>query len=501
MRVLSRTSDGLKRCYNVQITLEDLNEDKAKELQDLRKEVKMDGFRPGKVPMKIIERKYGQLVDTEVRKDAVNRYAKRVLADENLKISFNYETESVKENDEGIEFTLKFEVVPTVELKDFSKIELVKHVSVPSEEEIDNLIEGIRKGTTNWKEITEEVDVKEGHTIEVDLKVKYKNGGGSDSEGRSIENQRILVGDKSLIDDFWKYFVGARIGDIIEFDVSYPEDMAEKQLAGKVFHYVANVKKVFEAGEFELNDEFATSLGYENLADLKDKVRKREEFRRGRISAEVLKRNLIDKISEMYDFEVPSNMVKIEKNEVVKQIKEEALRLGKEFTEEIEKECDKLAVDRVRLGFVIAEFAKENKINVTKNEVVSAIKLFAASDPERSESILNMYKNNPERINDIAGPLLESKVLDFIIEHMSIKEENCTLKELIDLDEEVFDFFKDEESGKAKSKSEGESEKDTDSKAKTKKSTAKKNVEDKKEESSEEPKKKTPKKRIVRKAD
>ena len=481
MKVLSRTSDGLKRCYNVLITLEEVEQVKANKLREIAKKVKMDGFRPGKVPLDVVNRLYGESVATESKQTAIDNTAKKILSDEKLSISFNYVTNIVKEDKKGIEFEMKFELIPSFELCDFSKIEIVKHTVDIPEEEVTKILEDVRKSAKNWKEDAKSKKVTEGQKIVIDLNMlskikKHKN--------EKIEDLEIIVGDETLVDDFWKHLIGAKIGDTVEFDINYPENFSDHALAGKKIHYSAVVKKIFKGEEFNMDDEFAKAIGYENLEKAKTWAKSRAVAKYDYISKDIMKRDLLDKITEMYDFEVPSNMIDAEEREVVRQIKMEAERLKKEFTPEIEKECREIATKRVRLGFVIAEIAKREKIRVSRNEVVQAIKNIAMMYPGQEKSIFDMYYNRPEAASAIIGPVLENKVVEYLLGEISKKEKKCSVEELVAIDEEPFDFFKDNNSG-AKTKS---------TKKAAAKTTAKKSSAKKDESKEDAPKKRTRKK-------
>ena len=481
MKVLSRTSDGLKRCYNVLITLEEVEQVKANKLREIAKKVKMDGFRPGKVPLDVVNRLYGESVTAESKQTAIDNTAKKILSDEKLSISFNYVTNIVKEDKKGIEFEMKFELIPSFELCDFSKIEIVKHTVDIPEEEVTKILEDVRKSAKNWKEDAKSKKVTEGQKIVIDLNMlskikKHKN--------EKIEDLEIIVGDETLVDDFWKHLIGAKIGDTVEFDINYPENFSDHALAGKKIHYSAVVKKIFKGEEFNMDDEFAKAIGYENLEKAKTWAKSRAVAKYDYISKDIMKRDLLDKITEMYDFEVPSNMIDAEEREVVRQIKMEAERLKKEFTPEIEKECREIATKRVRLGFVIAEIAKREKIRVSRNEVVQAIKNIAMMYPGQEKSIFDMYYNRPEAASAIIGPVLENKVVEYLLGEISKKEKKCSVEELVAIDEEPFDFFKDNNSG-AKTKS---------TKKAAAKTTAKKSSAKKDESKEDAPKKRTRKK-------
>ncbi len=507
MKVLSRTSDGLKRCYNVLITLKEVEQVEEIKLREVAKKMKIDGFRPGKVPVNVARRLYGDSIASEAKQTTIDNTARKILSDEKLSISFNYVTNIIKEDKDGIEFEMKFELIPSFELYDFSKIELVKHTADISDKEIAIFLENIRKFSKNWKEDSKAKKVAEGHKIEIDLNMlskikKHKN--------EKIENLEIVIGDDTLVDDFWKHLVGAKINDTVEFDINYPENFSDHALAGKKIHYSATIKKIFKAEEFKMDDEFAKTIGYEDLEKARAWAKSRVIAKYDHISKDIMKRDLLDRITEMYDFEVPSNMIDAEEKEVAKQIKIEAARLNKEFTPEIEKECREIAIKRVRLGFVVAEIAKREKINVSRNEVVQAIRNIAMMYPGQEKAIFDMYYNRPEAASAIIGPVLESKVVNYLLDKITPEEKKCSIEELIAIDEEPFDFFKDGADKKSKKKvSAKKAEKDSSAKndesetekapakkkAVTKKTSAKKEVAEVEETAAEQaPKKRTRKK-------
>ena len=441
MKVLSRTADGLKRCYNVLITSEEIEQAKDNKLREVAKKMKIDGFRPGKVPVDVARRMYGDSATAEAKQNVIDSVSKRIFVDEKLSISFNYVTDIVKEDKNGIEFTLKFEIIPSFEMKDLSKIKITKHTVDVSEEDALEILERIRESAQNWKEDTKTKKVAEGQKVVIDLNMLTKI---KKVKHNKVEDLDIMIGDKSLVDDFWKHLVGAKINDTVEFDIAYPDNFGDKNLAGKKIHYSAFIKKILKAEAFKMDDEFAKSIGYENLEKAKVWAKDRALARYERISKDIMKRDLMDEIIKMYDFDVPLNMVDAEEKEVIKQIKKEAERLKKEFTPEIEKECHNIAIQRVRLGFVVAEIAKREKIKVSRNEVAQAIRNIAMMYPGQEKAIFDMYNNHPEAASAVVGPILEDKVVNHLLDKLDLKEKKCSAKELIAIDEEPFDFFKDD---------------------------------------------------------
>ncbi|GHU21247.1 trigger factor [Alphaproteobacteria bacterium] len=441
MQVLSRTSDNLKRCYNVLIERKEVEDAVDDKLREIAKKVKMDGFRPGKVPIDIVRRLHGESAKTEAKKDLVPEMAKKVLRDEKVTLTFAATTDVVKEDDNGIEFTLRFELTPVVELKDFSTIELVKRVPEITDNEINEVLHDLLRDHKKWIDEPGETEIELGHKVFVNLVSKTKLK--SSKTGNISDDIDFVVGDESIMEEFWKPMLGAKFSDVVEFSVAYPEHAHDKTYAGKTVDYSATINKVQKATEYLLDDEFADCLGHENIAETMVWAKARSLVKYERISKDLMKRDLLERISEMFDFEVPVGMLDLEYAEVVRQITAEATKIGKAMTPDVMVECRKIAEQRVRIGFVVAEVAKQENITVTRREVAEAIRNIAALFPGREEEIWDVYSKE-EAVNTVVGPILESKVTDLLFEKAKITEELCPIDKLIELDEEPFDFFKDD---------------------------------------------------------
>ncbi len=469
MEVLNRVSDGLKRDYSVLIQPKELEQALSAKLQETAKKVRIDGFRPGKVPVDVIKHRYGEALKEEAKKDAVTNAVNKIIKDEKLTVSFTYSTNIEKDDEKGLEFSLKFEVLPTFELKPLDNIELKKHVVEITDKEVNEILESVRKEQKNWVKDEKAKKVAEGHKVTVDMVLvsdkKHKNN--------ALKELDIVIGDKSLVGDFWKNLIGAKIDETREFAIEYPANFGDKSLAGKKMNYTATIKQIFKAEEFKLNDEFAKAMGYENLEKMKAWAKSHAIKKYDYMAREIMSRDLLEKMSKMYDFDVPENMIKAEYPNVEQQISAEAKRLGKEFTPAIKDECLKIAKERVRLGCVVSEIAKKEKIAVTRSEVAQAIKNIAMMYPGHEKSIIDMYSRS-DAVRAIAGPILENKVIDYLLGKLKTKEEKCSVEELVAIDEEPFDFFKDD--GK---------------KAETKKKAAPKKKEEKAEKEEVAPKKRS----------
>lgn len=441
MQVLNRTSDGLKKCYTILLDAKELEAVYESSLRDTAKKVRLDGFRPGKVPVDIIKRMYGEGLKTESNQKAANDVARKIIKDENLKISFNYTLDLINENEKGLEFQLKFETLPEYELKDMHDISVTRYVINDAAAEAEKMIENIRKTHINWD--VEDKIVKEGYKVVADIFVKSKIKGFTDSKDAEL----IITKSSDNLENYevLKCFIGAKVGEERDFVVKYPDNDYDKHLAGKEVEYHAVIKKILKNTESKMDDAFAQRMKYENLAAFKEYVIGVVTKQYENMSLDIQRREILEKISDMYDFAVPQNMMDSENAIVTRQIEEEAKKLGKEMTDTIREECLKIAISRVRLGFVVSEVAKRENITVTKKEIVDAIQRIANMyDPSKTKAIFEMYQRK-ENISAIAGPIIEVKVVDFLSKKMKIVEKKCTKDELTAIDDEPFDFFKDDE--------------------------------------------------------
>lgn len=444
MEVLNRTSDGLKRCYNVLIQPKELEQALEVKLKETAKRVRLDGFRPGKVPVDVVRRMYGAALLEEAKKTAITNTVNKIIKDEKLAISFNYATNIEKDDDKGVVFSLKFELIPTFELKPVDKIELTKHVAEITDKEVTDILEEIRKEQKKWVKDEKAKKVAEGHKVTVDMSLVSDN---KKHKNNAIKELGIVIGDKTLVDDFWKHLIDAKIDETREFDIVYPQNFGDKSLSGKKLTYKATVKQIFKAEEYKLNDEFAKALGYENLEKMRAWAKSGAIKKYDLLTKEIMRRDLLEQISNMYDFDVPENMLKAEYPNVENQIATEAKRLGKELTQEIKDECMKIAKSRVRLGFIVSEISKREKIVVTRNEIAQSIRNIAMMYPGHEKSIIDLYSRR-DTVQAVAGPILEGKVVDYLLQQLKIKEVKCSVKELVEIDEEPFDFFADDKSAK-----------------------------------------------------
>lgn len=504
MEIFDKVINGINREYSVRILPDDLKAIEEEELNTLAKEVRLDGFRPGKVPVRIIKSRYGTAIASQAKKKAMEQLLQFISKEEQLPKVIGYSTEVKKDDNTGIECVCKITTAPEFELKDMSDKKFDKYVHQVTDEDAKKILSKYMESADNWKEDPKHKEVKEGDKI---LAHFFFNGKASAKSTDGLDNKELelIIGDKNIIDDAWKHFVGHKVGDVCEFIVHFPKSMQDKALRGKAVPYKAEIKWIKIKSKFEaLNDEFATHLGYKNLDEAIKEVKNREQARCDRISRSVLERDILDTIGGMYDMEIPQAMLDVEFREVRRALGMELARLGKKDSPAVEEGCRKLARDRARIGFIVSKIAEQQKISVSHLEFQRCIEDMVRFSPGNEKVIYETY-SRPENSAALIGTLLEEKVLNWLSsefeKNSQVKTISISADELNAKDEEMFDFIKNaeaiepEKGSKKKVQEKKSDSKEESEEPKTKKAT-KKTV---KSTSEEEKEAKAPKKTVRKK--
>ncbi|MDR1334968.1 MAG: trigger factor, partial [Holosporaceae bacterium] len=299
MEIISKTNDGLRWRYNISISCDEVNVAVMAALVEKAKTVKLDGFRPGKAPVDVVRRLYGDTVKQKAIDDLVTETADFIIGNEQLNICFNYFTDVLKNDESGVEFALEFDLMPEVELKDFSSLELTKYQVDVSDEEANTILENIKSARKKWTEADPQQEIQLGYKVSIGLEVKqqrHKKG-----KNDTIQSMDIVVGEHDSIHDFWQPLVGAKLHDVREFVTSYPVNDAANISKNKDIACVATVRKVMIGSDYSMDDEFAQSIGFDNLSKAKEWAYSSAEEKYKTIAREIMHRQLLEKLSDMYD--------------------------------------------------------------------------------------------------------------------------------------------------------------------------------------------------------
>jgi len=477
MEVKELKSKDLKREFSITIGIDDIKEKKIKKLQDIASKAKIDGFRPGKVPTSHIEKLYGQSVMVEVIEEIVSEASQSVLQDRDLRAAVKPEVKLGSDMNEVIEknkdliFTMNCEVLPEIEITDFSKIKLDKPVSKPTEKDIKDALEYLAKQNKSFKEVPEKTKSKDGDQVTIDYIGKIDDIAFA---GGTANDANLVLGSKSFIDNFEDQLIGLKKGDKKLVNVKFPDNYQSSELAGKDATFDVEIKKVSKAEDSKVNDDLAKNLGMEDLKTLKKNLEERIQQDFDSAARMKLKDSLLDVLEKKHKFKLPESMVNQEFDQMWNQLQQQLDQQKKELKDlelsekEIRKNYTEISEKRVCTGLLIAEIGKQNNIQLEDNDINKALQIEMQKYPGQEKEILDYYQKNQDAIRQLTAPVFEDKVIDFILEKVDLKDVKVSREDLFD------SGLKEESKSKKKTKSKTTSVNKSKPKSKVKKVSAKK---------------------------
>ncbi len=425
------TVSNLERKMSVSVPMTEINKEVVSRLGRMTKTVKVAGFRPGKVPMKIVEKQYGAQVRNEVMSDAIGKNLGDALQEKDLRIAGlpKIDVETRGESDETFAFVATFEVYPEVQVKDIKGLELEKPTVTIGDAEVDTTLDIMRKQLASF--YPKDKSAETGDQVKLDFKCTVD---GEAFEGGSAENAVMPIGEGRLVEDFEKAILGVKAGDEKKFDVTFPEDYASKDLAGKKAQFEIKVHEVLEAVLPDVDKAFAESLGVENgdvdklRADVKQNVETEAKKRLEARQKDLVMKLLLDN-SEL---ELPKALVDEEVNRLSEQMKQNMQSRGVQvgdapFPAEVFNEE---AVRRVKLGLITAHVVDKNELQATPDRLKEVVEEMAAGY-EKPQEVRDWYYKNPQRLREIESYVLEKNVVDWALETTALKDQPVDFDELM----------------------------------------------------------------------
>lgn len=432
MQVTETNAEGLKHEFKVVVPASQLETRMQDKLAEIARTVAMPGFRPGKVPMTIVRKKYGGHVMGEILEGAVNDGAGQAISGKNLRPAVQPKIEITKfEEGSDLEFTVAVEVLPEIAFMDFASISLVRDKAVVPEAEIDDAIKNIAERNETSEPVKRAA--KSGDVVVIDFVGKQD---GVAFPGGTAEGYSLKLGSGTFIPGFEDQLIGKKAEQDVEVNVTFPEAYGNESLAGKPALFEVKVKEVRAAKPAEIDDELAKAVGLESLEALKTAIR--DEIARDLDGASrlKLKRALLDALASGHDFPVPPSMVEHEFEAIWKQVeadkeagRQDAADAGKS-EDELKAEYKTLAERRVRLGLLLAEVGRVNEVTVTQEDLNRGIMMEARRYPGQEHLVLQYYQKNPEALDSLRAPLFEEKVVDFILELAKITDNEVSAEDL-----------------------------------------------------------------------
>ena len=395
--------------------------------RELKKGVRLPGFRAGKVPRKILERRFGsQVIDDVTRRLVSETLPKAVEQTNTIPLSMPVIENEILKLGQNFKYSALMEVRPEFELKDYMGLEVEKERFSVSDEDVEAQLEEIRKTHGRLSSIETERGIKEGDFSVIEYE-GFENG--KALEGIKNSNFLINVGSHDFHSDFEKALIGLKKGEMSEFDVDFGEDYSQPKLAGRSVRFKVKVIDIKEMSLPELNDEFAKNLGadFKDLNDLKDKIRETLIEREGKRVDRELKMRLLKKVTDSVDFELPESLVDSELNGAIENIRQNFLRSGSSMEqagldeEKLKNDLKPASEKRVKDMLVLAEIARSNDLDITEAELSGGFKELSMKTGQDPEALRQYYEANNLR-ESFRQQLLEEKTLNYLVKGANIIE-------------------------------------------------------------------------------
>ena len=446
MQVIETLAEGLKRELKVVIPAKDMEARMNERLADAKDKVRINGFRPGKVPVSHLKKMYGKSIMAELVNEIVRDKPTEILSGRGEKSATQPEiamTEDEAEADKilaaqaDFEFTVAYEVIPAIELKDVSGIKVTREVVEIEEAEVTEQILRIAESAKTYE--TKKGKAANGDRVTMDYLGKVD---GEAFDGGKAEDAELVLGSNRFIPGFEDQLVGVKAGDEKAITVTFPADYPAENLAGKEAVFDITVKDVASAAAVEINDDLASKLGVESADKLKQIVRSQIEAQFGGMTRQKIKRQILDQLDEMYQFDTPQRLVDAEFENIWRQINTDLAQAGKTFAdedtteEEARVEYRKLAERRVRLGLVLSEIGEKAGVQVSDEEMQRSLFEQLRQFPGQEKEIMDYFQKTPGAAASLRAPIFEEKVVDHLLSEVAVTDKTVSKEELMADDED-----------------------------------------------------------------
>ncbi len=437
MDIKEKSSKGLIREFEIKIKRDNINILVDKKLSDLSGKANLPGFRPGKVPISILKSRFGNQILGEVVNDSMNDASKKIIEDNKINAVTQPKLEITSfEDGKDLLASFSVEIMPIFKTPDLTSMKIIKPTVKVTEKDVNDAIDRIIKENPKTDLVKEDRSVKNGDTVVIDFEGKIEN---KPFEGGTSKGYFLKIGSQTFIPGFEEKLIGLKKGEEKKIDLNFPKDYQSKNLSGKEVQFDVKINEIRIETKTVINDEFAKSLGVENLDNLRNSIKTQISNQHELTSKLKSKREILDKLADSVEFDLPKSLEVDEYNNVCSAMninlkKDEGDKKDKPFdtgmTEEEKKDARAIASRRVRLGLVLSEIGRQNNIKVEEEDKKNAMMREVQKYPGREKEILDYFKNNPDAQNQFAGPVFEDKIIDFIMELAKVENRDVSVEEL-----------------------------------------------------------------------
>ena len=428
MQVSVTTTEGLERQMKVAVPAEQVDKEVQSRLRKIGQRTKINGFRKGKAPFKIIERNYGDAVRDEVVGDVIQNSFADALTQENLRPAGRPRIDDRSaEPGQELSYTATFEIYPTLDEVKYEGIQLESTTADIGDADVDSVIDRMREQRKEWQKADKEA--ANGDRVRIDF---VGSVDGEKFMGGEAEDYPLQLGLGTMIPGFEEPLIGAKAGDKRDVNVTFPEEYNDENLAGKEAHFDVTVREVEEGIIPEVDSNFAERMGIEDgsVETLRSEVKENMQRELDTTVKAKLKQIVFDTLAEENQFDVPKAMIEAEIDGIMDRAKQNAARQGKKPNIERESLRDE-ANRRVRLGIILNEIVLKNELKVSQKELREFIVAETAAY-ENPEEAVKLMLSDKERMQGIEPLVLENKVIDFIMEKANISEKKVSFDEVME---------------------------------------------------------------------
>jgi len=453
MQVTETLSDGLKRAYAIVVPAADIESRRLARLTSLGKQLRLPGFRPGKIPMPVVKQRYGVAVAAEIADEQVNEATRKVVEDNGLRPALQPKIEGVDAEAAkaspavDLTFQIEMEVLPEIPMPDFGSIALTRKKAVVGPEKIDEALANIASRQRNLVDLTEEdlaargdnQGATDGDVLTVDFLGKID---GVPFDGGAASDIDVDIGGTGFIPGFAEQLVGTKAGEERTITVTFPAEYNAAHLAGKEATFDVTVKQLRKSVTAAVDDELAQKMGLESLEELRTAIAERMQAEYDQLARMRLKRALLDALTDLANFPTPETMTNMEFDQIWQRIvadkeagKLDAADQGKD-DDTLRAEYRAIAERRVRLGLLLNDIGRINGLTVTPDEMTRAIRAEASRYPGQEAQMMELFRKYPQVAENIRGPIYEDKVVDFVLELANVTDEIVSIEALSEEPEE-----------------------------------------------------------------
>lgn len=429
MTIKNFKSEGLKHEFVIQIPSSEVQKHIDLKLKEAGRGIKIPGFRPGKAPLSIIKQRYGDSAREDALWQVAQESLNKVIKDKKFKPVARPEIDlSSYQEGQDLDCFIKLEVMPEIQIPDFSKLKLTKLIAEATDEDTKKAHEGLVHTFATHEEVKDPRPIQEGDLITFDVR-SFMNG--EEVKEEALQDRKAMLKADNLPNTMFKNFLGKKVGDVVSIEETSTKDNSD----GKKRSYECTITKVETTVLPVLDDAFVKDIGYKDLAHLDKDTKERLQALYDEDSFMYAKRQILDQLATMAQFDIPQTLVDKEFQSIWSNLLQERKKEGKEkFSPNEEKnlkdEYLSIAARRIRLGLLLAEVAQHNKIEISQKEVYQSLEKIARQFPGQEKKIIDIYLKSPDMMASLRAPLIEDSALRYILTQASVTDKKVSAQEL-----------------------------------------------------------------------